>query len=343
MKLKEIAVQGLFGEYDCSLSLNESGITFLHSLNGTGKSTLLRMVNAVFNNDKRTLEDIPFRKMSLSFYEGTIVSVMKNPNLDFVISTKEFDDRVNQSEVSGLFDILYISAERTIIVKDDKMYPAMDEYLKEFNKMFAEAKNDNELKEPKNLINVDEDRFVNLCQNLKAKLDYIAETGLTVKLPADIKFPPNRYEFTQNKDRYISVVSSLSEWIDGKYRLAESIAIYLDVVNNLFRNKRVFIDDRNNVHITIDNKTHVLASSLSAGEKQILIMFHRVLFHAKDNSMVFIDEPEISLHVSWQQALGPVLQDICRVRGLQMLIATHSPQIIHDKWDLATELRSGRA
>jgi predicted ATP-binding protein involved in virulence len=56
------------------------------------------------------------------------------------------------------------------------------------------------------------------------------------------------------------------------------------------------------------------------------------------NSLILIDEPELSLHILWQQEFLRDLEEIIKIAGLDFLIATHSPQIIHDRWDLAVEL-----
>ena len=93
----------------------------------------------------------------------------------------------------------------------------------------------------------------------------------------------------------------------------------------------------------MNNGTALQLNKLSSGERQILIMFYILLFHTEPGSLVILDEPEISLHVTWQQKLGDVFMDICRVRNLQMIVATHSPQVIHDKWDLARELKPSDA
>ena len=58
--------------------------------------------------------------------------------------------------------------------------------------------------------------------------------------------------------------------------------------------------------------------------------------------MILIDEPELSLHVSWQINFIEDLERILRLRRLKVLIATHSPQIIHDRWDLVQELGAQR-
>ena len=46
-----------------------------------------------------------------------------------------------------------------------------------------------------------------------------------------------------------------------------------------------------------------------------------------------IDEPELSMNVVWQRNFLKDLQRIIELRNFDVLIATHSPQIIHDKWD----------
>lgn len=344
MKLKEIAVFGLYNDYDCTIALNEEGITFLHSLNGTGKTTIIRLVNAAFNNDEKTLMDIPFKKIVLTFNNGSTISVVKRNRIECVVSTKEHDDTVGLKDIKGYIDVLYISPERMMMKLDNGYYaPAIDSYLSEFSKIYSDAKKNDKLQEPKKLISIDDDRFVMYCQNLKARMDYIGEVGIKVTLPSDIKFPPNRYDYSENREKYVRVVSSITEWVDRNYNIAESIIIYLDVLNKLFNNKDMSIDSKDNMSIRVNGKVTVPISALSAGEKHIMIMFFRLLFHAKPGSFVFMDEPENSLHVTWQQNMGSLFQDICRVRDIQMLIATHSPQIIHDKWDLATELRSDRA
>ena len=51
-----------------------------------------------------------------------------------------------------------------------------------------------------------------------------------------------------------------------------------------------------------------------------------------------IDEPELSLHVAWQEKFLSDIDDIARLSSFRILLATHSPQIIGDRYDLAIEL-----
>lgn len=67
-------------------------------------------------------------------------------------------------------------------------------------------------------------------------------------------------------------------------------------------------------------------SSLSSGEKQLLIQFMEVILQ-ESRSLIFIaDEPELSLHVTWQERLLKTLRDLNE--NAQLIVATHSPDIV---------------
>ena len=54
--------------------------------------------------------------------------------------------------------------------------------------------------------------------------------------------------------------------------------------------------------------------------------------------MVLIDEPELSNHVIWQLSFIDEIKQVSEKLDLQFIIATHSPQIIHERWELVTDL-----
>jgi predicted ATP-binding protein involved in virulence len=131
--------------------------------------------------------------------------------------------------------------------------------------------------------------------------------------------------------------------VERNHYLSESIVVFKDIINGFLSDKEMIIGDQNNVVFMLDSGTALPLDSLSSGEKQIFIIFYRLLFRSLPSSFVMIDEPEISLHVSWQHMIGGAFKDIARLRDLQMVVSTHSPQIVHDDWELANELRPGNA
>ena len=76
--------------------------------------------------------------------------------------------------------------------------------------------------------------------------------------------------------------------------------------------------------ITVEEAKDAIASDkLSSGEKQMLSFLCYNAFY--NNTPIFIDEPELSLHIDWQRLLLPTLLD--QSTGNQFFIATHSPFI----------------
>lgn len=82
----------------------------------------------------------------------------------------------------------------------------------------------------------------------------------------------------------------------------------------------------------------VASDALSAGEKQMLSFICYNAFHK--NTVVFIDEPELSLHVDWQRQLYPILQS--QDSGNQFIFATHSPFIYGKYPDKEVSVSSDR-
>ncbi len=80
-------------------------------------------------------------------------------------------------------------------------------------------------------------------------------------------------------------------------------------------------------------------TDLSSGEQHELVLLYELLFKVQPDSLVLIDEPELSLHVGWQVQFLKDLQDITKLADLDILMATHSPDIIQDRWDLTVELK----
>ena len=78
---------------------------------------------------------------------------------------------------------------------------------------------------------------------------------------------------------------------------------------------------------------------LSSGEQHELVFLYSLLFQLSNNSLILFDEPELSLHVAWQEVFLDDLVAIVQLSNFHVLLATHSPQIIGDRWDLTAELK----
>jgi predicted ATPase len=76
---------------------------------------------------------------------------------------------------------------------------------------------------------------------------------------------------------------------------------------------------------------------LSSGEKQVLAILLTVLVENEEPYVLFMDEPEVSLHVEWQERLVELILKLNP--KVQIILTTHSPALIMNGWmDKVTEV-----
>ena len=122
--------------------------------------------------------------------------------------------------------------------------------------------------------------------------------------------------------------------------LANRIDLFREIVNQRFDYKTMSIERKAGlVFTTVPGGRSVPLSRLSSGEQHELVLLYQLLFETRENTLVLIDEPEISTHIEWQQTF---LRDFLAIADLvrfNMIVSTHSADIIHDRWDLTIALK----
>jgi predicted ATP-binding protein involved in virulence len=112
----------------------------------------------------------------------------------------------------------------------------------------------------------------------------------------------------------------------------------LQSLNRKLAPKHVRLDVEHGYRVlTADGRPLDLAS-LSSGEQHELVLLHELLFDVAPGSLILIDEPELSLHVTWQNDMLPELMEIARLSSLDFVLATHSGYIIGDHEALMVRL-----
>ncbi|HMO82076.1 MAG TPA: AAA family ATPase [Pyrinomonadaceae bacterium] len=101
---------------------------------------------------------------------------------------------------------------------------------------------------------------------------------------------------------------------------------FLEILNELLQRKKILLGKQNELLVKTESGKEFPVTLLSSGEKQLLIILGEALLQT-DNVWVYIaDEPELSLHVRWQELL---ISSIRRVnKNAQIVVATHSPDIV---------------
>lgn len=121
-------------------------------------------------------------------------------------------------------------------------------------------------------------------------------------------------------------------------QLLDRVRLMRDIVNSRFLFKELQIDRGRGFKFVTESGDELGADSLSSGEQHELVLLYDLLFNVDAGSTVLIDEPEISLHISWQQKFLDDIVQIADVADLRFVIATHSPQIVNKWWDRTESL-----
>ena len=112
---------------------------------------------------------------------------------------------------------------------------------------------------------------------------------------------------------------------------------FQDLIDDLFQETGKKIIRKSN-EIQFEQDGDILTPyQLSSGEKQMLVILLTVLVQDNQHCTLFMDEPEISLHVEWQQRLISLIR--CLNPNVQIILTTHSPALIMNGWlDAVTEV-----
>ena len=124
---------------------------------------------------------------------------------------------------------------------------------------------------------------------------------------------------------------------EAAQQISQKKTRFQDIVDELFSDTgKKMIRTANELQFTQIGEV-LLPYRLSSGEKQILIILLTVLVEDDEPYVLFMDEPEVSLHMEWQKRLI----DLCLELNpnVQINLTTHSPAVVMNGWvDSVTEV-----
>lgn len=105
---------------------------------------------------------------------------------------------------------------------------------------------------------------------------------------------------------------------------------FQDMIDELFVETHKTINRKSNEIQFLQNGELLTPYQLSSGEKQMLVILLTVLVENREHYVLLMDEPEISLHIEWQQRLLDLIRSLNP--NAQIILSTHSPALIMDGW-----------
>ena len=170
---------------------------------------------------------------------------------------------------------------------------------------------------------------------------------MTEKFQKLNKFDLSRAQDLRNlefKEEFAKALKIYFDDFDEKYQIYENfvnqLELFTDIINDKLDFKKIEISREEGIFIE-DNDVKgkkLSLSQLSSGEKQEIILFYKLIFETPENTLLLIDEPEISLHIAWQKKFMDDLYKIIKFKNLNVIVATHSPQIINHRWENQIDL-----
>ena len=355
--IRKLEVEGLNTRVDGAWEFNED-LNIITGRNGSGKTTLLKLIwYLISGNLGQVISDIPFRSVAIetdSFSLSIIQTENKNVKLecefannvnmpgDFEIPLRREDNE--RMQVVGMqtrreMNSLFFPSFRRIeggFARLSSHIPTVDAAMYEFEQSWrrhAEGVTgalQGAMTQLSTIMSVyDDHKFIASISThdigdllTKEHTDVYKKTNeLHVKLSEDIT---QRTSETKSLNDTAPILASIQKRVEevNKERelLQRPLSMLEERILDILQYKGIHVASQ----ITFGEAEEAIESDkLSAGEQQMLSFLCYNTF--SENAAIFIDEPELSLHVDWQRLLLPTLLE--QETGNQFFIATHSPFI----------------
>ena len=324
--IRSIQIENLFDEKNIVWKLNR--VNVLVGKNGFGKSTILRLINSAIT--KKGTADIDLCNE---------INIQLRNNQEYHASR----ENISHENFKLLLEKFSNSEKFTSVIES-----AFSKYSQEKNiepELISEVKK-NFLLEIKNKnisFNSNSSKNGNISgfkfgvNTDKMNTEFISTVNMSANSVNNITKSTGEHT-TLLDDEIEAELQRLNR--NCKANPEMNLKIKLTVALNNFFNEtsKIISIDEENIEVTLGNGKKLKYQSLSSGERQIIFIFLKVINGSVDSSLILMDEPEISLHLSWQEKL---LDEITRVNeSSQIIVVTHSPAILMNGWfDCLTDIK----
>lgn len=147
-----------------------------------------------------------------------------------------------------------------------------------------------------------------------------------------------------NANRIHTIVNEWSSVAKRQNEIENRKNIFFEILSVLFQHKKLSVNETNEIVVATEDGRQFPIELLSSGEKQLLIILGNALLLKENETHIYIaDEPELSLHIEWQEKLVSSIRRLSP--NAQIIFATHSPDIVgsfQDKTILLNKIIYGK-
>lgn len=136
--------------------------------------------------------------------------------------------------------------------------------------------------------------------------------------------------------KHLSLISTVLEpYLDGHEARLNALSElqlvmsgFVSLLCNFYSHKEVSLHLERGLEFNTKAGQKLSHKNLSSGEKQLLLLFCNAISSRQNRTILMIDEPEISLNVTWQRNLVPALIQCMTGTSYQLILATHSIELL---------------
>jgi ABC-type cobalamin/Fe3+-siderophores transport system ATPase subunit len=318
--ISKVEIKGLWGKYDIDWDLNPD-VNVLGGINGSGKSTVLKMVYSLGSSDV-LFDAFRCKSCMLHFSDGNRKSLI-DIETDGVLKYESREQSMRLEYESREQSIRLKYGEQSVSgINEKKMIYDKILFTKIPNLIFSLINTfDEELKSADAIQTLSD-------KNVRTQLDWQLYHLQKEYLNHQLNISKKLKEISKLQSP--NMAAAMQKVQDPQER-------FLGIMDDLFKATDKKIDRDSNEIALFFGETPLTPYQLSSGEKQILVILLTVLVQDNQPAVLIMDEPEISLHIDWQEKLIGYIRELNP--NVQVIIATHSPGIIIDGWqDKVTEM-----
>ena len=182
------------------------------------------------------------------------------------------------------------------------------------------------------------DEFV---MGIRSGSDYDAEKKYVVfKIPDKTQKMREDLKSLASDKGLEEYINRYAELDTAKKEREKDFCLFEEIINHApgLTGKDIHINrNSGELEIKMLNGSSLTVGNLSSGEKNLLLLYFYLIFSVADNSILLIDEPEVSMHPDWLIAFVENMERIFSGRDNQFIIATHSPSITYGHSELMAE------
>lgn len=308
MKIKKIRIQSLYGELDFNWEFDDK-VNILAGINGSYKTTLLNIIKRVTNH-----EDIGY---PVSLVEANYTDDIK---LTYIRREKNIKSILDDPTTNRVIIEMLQKEHPDWVAGDDaqNIQLAIISYIEEKNGKKLEKKDYDAVK----------------------RLDYVNTFDVSSEMDKESVL---NSQLRRLQEMYAYYLSDLAKQISDKVKLDGSVSKeqmnainhdrdeFIHIINEMFKETgKVLLESESNLVFMKDGDRRIQLNNLSAGEKQLLIILLTTLLQKRQEYVMVLDEPEISMHIDMQYTL---IDNLLKLNpNVQLIVSTHSPSIFGSGW-----------